>query len=178
MAYVRTKLRVDGASELNDALNDLSKATSGNVLKRAVSRAGAFIAEKAIERAPKDEGKLKREIKVSKAKIITAGKQAFAAAMKEGSTRAEAAQAARNANREAGGTGRSAITHVGPTKAAGQGILQEFGTKRHKPQPFMRPTWDEYGPQCTTIMSDALKEEIDKATMRAARKAAKVAAQT
>lgn len=173
MAFTRTKLSIEGTSELEDALNDLSRATAGNVLKRAVSTAGAFIAEKAIERAPKKTGKLKREIKVGKAKIISAGKAAFAQAMKEGGTRAEAAAAARAANRESGGTGRAAVTQVGPTKLAGEGIFQEFGTVHHKAQPFMRPTWDEYGPQSAEIMADALKEEIDKAAARAAKRAAK-----
>lgn len=182
MAYFRTKIKVEGSSDLEDALNDLSKATAGNVLKRAVGAAGAFIAEKAAERAPraapgtsKSPGKLRREIKVSKPKIISAGKQAFARAMKETGDRAIAAQAARSANREAGGTGRSAVTQVGPTKLAGEGVLQEFGTVHHKAQPFMRPTWDQHGPEAAQIMKEALAEEIGKAQKRAARKAARIA---
>jgi HK97 gp10 family phage protein len=175
--FTRTRVAVEGLSDLKDALDEFSKATSGNILKRAVSTAGAFIAEEAIKIAPKDTGKLKREIQVGKAKIITPGKAAFAQAMAEGGTRAEAAAAARNANRSAGGTGRSAVTQVGPTKRAGQGILQEFGTSHHSPQPFMRPTWDTHGPATIDVMKDALVEELDKATKRAAKRAAKLAAE-
>lgn len=172
----RTTFKMEGLSDLNEALGDFSKAVSGNILKRAVSTAGAMIAEEAIAIAPKDKGNLKREIKVGKAKIITPGKAAFAQAMREGGTRAEAAAAARAANRAAGGTGRSAVTQVGPTKRAGQGILQEFGTAHHKAQPFMRPTWDRHGPRAIDVMKDALVEEIDKATKRAEKRAARLAA--
>ncbi len=172
----RQTFKIEGLSELNDELSNFSKATSGNILKRAVSAAGAMIAEEAPKIAPKLRGTLRREIQVGKAKIITPGKAAFARAMEEGGTRAEAAAAARNANREAGGTGRSAVTQVGPTKRAGQGILQEFGTAHHPAQPFMRPTWDAYGAQAAEVMADALAEEIDKATKRAEKRAARLAA--
>lgn len=176
MAFTRKTFEVEGLSDLNDALAEFSKATSGNILKRAVGTAGAMFAEHAIAIAPKDTGQLKREIKVSKPKIITAGKAAFAQAMRETGDRAIAAQAARAANQSAGGTGRSAVTHVGPTKRAGQGMLQEFGTVHHKAQPFMRPTFDADGPKMIEVIRDTLKEEIDKATKRAERKAARLAA--
>lgn len=173
---MRTSVKIEGLKELDEALGEFSKATSGNILKRAVSTAGAMIAEEAIAIAPKDRGNLKKEIKVGKAKIITPGKAAFAQAMREGGTRAEAAAAARAANRAAGGTGRSAVTQVGPTKKAGQGILQEFGTAHHKAQPFMRPTWDRHRVRAAEVMKDALAEEIEKAKQRAAKRAARLAA--
>lgn len=176
MAFSRTKFKVEGLSQISEALENFSKATSGNILKRAVGTAGAVFAEHAIAVAPKDKGDLRREIKVSKPKIVTPGKAAFAQAMRETGDRAIAAQAARAANRSAGGEGRSAVTHVGPTKRAGQGMLQEFGTAHHKAQPFMRPTFDANGPALIDVMADTLREEIDKATKRAERKAARLAA--
>lgn len=176
MVFTRQKFKIEGLKELNDALGEFSKATAGNILKRAVGTAGAVFAEHAIAIAPKDEGDLKREIKVSKPKIITPGKAAYAQAMRETGDKAEAAAAARAANRSAGGEGRSAVTHVGPTKRAGQGSLQEFGTAHHKAQPFMRPTFDADGPGLIDVMADTLREEIDKATKRAERKAARLAA--
>lgn len=176
MAFSRTSIKLEGLKELNDALAEFSKATSGNILKRAVGTAGAMFADHAIAIAPKDTGTLKKEIKVSKPKIISPGKAAYAQAMKETGDKAEAAAAARAANRSAGGTGRSAVTHVGPTKRAGQGMLQEFGTAHHKAQPFMRPTWDADGPKLVDVIRDTLAEEIDKAKTRAARKAARLAA--
>lgn len=176
MAFTRKTFEVEGLKDLNDALAEFSKATSGNILKRAVGTAGAMFAEHAIALAAKDTGQLKREIKVAKPKIITPGKAAYAQAMRETGDKAEAAVAARAANQSAGGTGRSAVTHVGPTKKAGQGMLQEFGTAHHKAQPFMRPTWDADGPKLIEVIRDTLAEEIAKATQRAERKAARLAA--
>lgn len=172
----KSSLRVEGLKELDEALKEFSRATGGNILKRAVSEGGALVAEEAVRLAPKDEGDLKREIKVSKAKIINPGTAAFARAMRETGDRAIAAAAARAANRSAGGAGRSAVCHVGPTKRVGQGILQEFGTAHHAPQPFMRPAWDGKGREAPAVIRDALKEGIDKARERAARKAARIAA--
>lgn len=172
-SFKKTTFKIEGLSDLDEALKDFTRATGGNILKRAVGTAGAFLAERAIEAAPKDTGKLKDEIKVSKPKIINPGTAAFAEAMKETGDRAIAAAAARAANRAAGGSGRSAVTHVGPTKRAGQGVLQEFGTAHHAAQPFMRPTWDAYGAESANVMKDALAEEIEKAIQRAAKKAAR-----
>lgn len=171
----KLSIQIDGLKELNESLNELSRATGGNVLKRAVGAGAALIAEDATARAPVDKGNLRANILVSKPKIITPGKAAYARAMQETGDRAIAAQAARAANREAGGTGRSAVAHVGPTKAVGQGILQEFGTAHHAPQPFMRPAWDARGEDAAREIGSALKEELDKAVARAARKAAKFA---
>lgn len=176
MASSKFTFKVEGLKELDEALAEFSRATGGNILKRAVGTAGAFIADKAIEIAPEDKGKLKAEIKVAKPKIINPGTAAFAQAMKETGDRAIAAAAARAANRAAGGKGRSAVTHVGPTKRAGQGILQEFGTAHHAAQPFMRPTWDHHGAEAATVMRDALAEGIEKARVRAAKRAERLAA--
>lgn len=176
MAFSRRTVKIEGLKELQEALEDFSKATSGNILKRAVGTAAAMFADAAIEIAPEDRGFLKKEIKVSKPKIISPGKAAFAQAMRETGDRAIAADAARSANRTAGGAGRAAIAHVGPTKRAGQGMLQEFGTAHHKAQPFMRPTFDHLQDAMVATMADTLKEEIDKATKRAERKAARIAA--
>jgi HK97 gp10 family phage protein len=176
MASTKTTFKIEGLSELDEALKEFTRATGGNILKRAVGTAAAMLADHAIEAAPIDEGDLKRGIKVAKPKIINPGTAAFAQAMRETGDRAIAAEAARAANREAGGSGRSAVTHVGPAKHVGQGILQEFGTAHHKAQPFMRPTWDQYGAEAATVMRDALAEGIDKARERAAKKAARIAA--
>lgn len=176
VAYTRNTLKIEGLKDLEVALLDLSRSTSGNILKRAVGVAGAAIAERAAELAPKDRPLLALEIKVAKPKITNAGKAAFAQAMRETGDRAIAAAAARAANREAGGKGRSAVTHVGPTKRAGHGMLQEFGTAHHKAQPFMRPSWDELGAKAADIIRDEIKVGIDAAQKRAERKAARLAA--
>jgi HK97 gp10 family phage protein len=177
MASIKTTVRFEGLKELENALLELPKATQGNVLKRAAVAAAADFADHASQLAPRGATrKLSTEIKVQKPKIINPGTAAFAAAMKEGATRAEAAAAARAANQAAGGKGRSVITSVGPTRAAFYGLFQEFGTAHHAAKPFMRPTWDALKGSMLETIATTLREEIDKSVKRLARRAARLAA--
>lgn len=177
MASIKSSIRMEGLKELEDALLELPKSVQGNVLKRAAVVPAADFADHASQLAPRGAtGKLSREIKVSKPKIINPGTAAFAAAMKEGATRAEAATAARAANRAAGGKGRAVIVSVGPTKAAFYGQFQEFGTAHHAAKPFMRPTWDALKHSMAGTIKEALASEIAKAAARAAKRAARLAA--
>lgn len=176
MASVKSMVRVEGLKDLEGALLELPKATQGNVLKKAAVAAAADFADHASTLAPRRKGKLATEIKVAKPKIINAGTAAFAAAMREGATRAEAASAARAANQAAGGQGRSVITSVGPTRAAFYGLFQEFGTRNHPPKPFMRPTWDALKNSMLDTIARVLGDEIEKSRKRLARKAEREAA--
>ena len=54
--------------------------------------------------------------------------------------------------------------------------LQEFGTRKAPPQPFMRPAWERHKDQALEDIKQNLATEIDKAAARAARKAARAAA--
>lgn len=170
------KIRIEGLAELEKALLELPKATGSNVLKRAVVNAAKPLAADISARAPVDEGDLRESIKVGKPRLITPGKAAFAAAMRSGASRSEAIEASRTASRVAGGTGKSAVVDVGPTKRGSHGVLQEFGTRHHPPQPFMRPAWDAGRAAAAERIGTELKNEIDKAAQRLARKAARLAA--
>lgn len=172
----KTSFRLEGLKELETALLELPKGSQGNVLKRAVTIPAADFAEYASSLAPKARGKLKAEIKVGKAKIISPGKAAFAAAMKEGGTRGEAAMAARSANRAAGGTGKSVSVQVGPTQDAYYGMFQEFGTRHHAAKPFMRPAWDSMKEGMAQSIADTLAEQIEKTRQRLAKRAERLAA--
>lgn len=172
----RVSFKVEGLKELEAALKEMSTATAGNTLKRAIARPAADFADHAAKLAPKDRPVLALEIKVSKPRVITPGTAAYAAAMSKTGDKAIAAAAARAANREAGGTGKAVICSVGPTKRAGHGVLQEFGTVHHGAKPFMRPTWDLMGPTMAESIRDTLAEEIEKTRARAARKAERLAA--
>lgn len=178
MASIKTKVKIEGMTELLDALQDLSKSTQGNVLKRAISRAAADFVDSASTLAPKRSGRLKAGIKVGKASIISPGKAAYAAAKREGASNAEAAQAARQANSQAGGKGRQAVVHAGPVQGIRAAVPQEFGTVRHPPHAYMRPAWDQTSTGMLVTIRDTLKTEIDKAVARAAKKAAKIASKT
>jgi HK97 gp10 family phage protein len=181
MASIKTTMRIEGLSELEKALQELPRATGGNVLKRAIVKPAEVFAARARELAPVSvtpthNFHLKDEIKVGKPKVISPGKAAFAAAMAEGATRAEAGQAARAANAAGGGQGRHAVVQVGPTHRAFYGLFGEFGTSHHPPHPFMRPAWDELAPSMVQMIGDTLAEEIEKARKRLARKAEREAA--
>ena len=182
MASIKKTMRIEGLSELEKALQELPRATGGNVLKRAIVKPAEVFAARARQLAPvsaipKHKFHLKDEIKVGKPKVISAGKAAFAQAMKDGGTRAEAGQAARAANAAAGGAGRHAVVQVGPTHRAFHGIFGEFGTAHHPPHPFMRPAWDELTPEpMIGMIADTLKEELENARKRLARKAEREAA--
>lgn len=65
--------------------------------------------------------------------------------------------------------------YMGPTNLP-QAHLQEFGTRHHGPQPFMRPAWDAGKDQVLDDLKQSLGDEIMKAAERQARKAARLAA--
>jgi HK97 gp10 family phage protein len=172
---MKTTVKIEGLSELEAALQELPRATGGNVLKRAIVKPATAFAEKARERATKRTGDLKRGIVVGKPRVISAGKAAFAEAMRRGASRAEAGAASREANRESGGAGRHAVVAVGPTRSAYYGQFQEFGTARIAARPFMRPTWDAMQFQMAEDIKMTLADEIERARARLARKAARLA---
>lgn len=170
-------LRVDGLKELEDALGELSKATGKNVLRRALLAAARPIEAQAKELAPVKFGYLKRSIGTSKVSFSSgnAGKRAFAEAMARGASRSEAGAAAREANVGAAENVTSALVLVGPGRRRQAG-MQEFGTVKNRPHPYLRPAWDANRISAVEIIATELKVEIDKAAARAARKAARLLA--
>jgi HK97 gp10 family phage protein len=169
-------MRLEGARELEAALMELPKATGKNTLRRAIKNALAPITAEAQLLAPFRTGLLRRSITETRVTFSSgsAGKRAFAEALKKGATRAEAGAAAREAN-----TGGSDVTSA--LAMTGSGLaphahLQEFGTVNHPPKPFMRPAWDGRKRGAAEAIRDELKSEIEKAAKRIARKAAREAA--
>lgn len=52
---------------------------------------------------------------------------------------------------------------IGPDgRVAAHGILQEFGTAHHGPQPFARPAWDSESPRALRILGDVLWNAVKK----------------
>jgi HK97 gp10 family phage protein len=164
-------------------LKELPKATGKNCVRRALTKAAEPMVRTAQAMAPQRAirgGNLKRSIVASKVKFSSgaAGKAAFAAAMKAGSSRAEAGEAAHQANAEAGGTDiTSGILQWGILRRAFYGSFQEFGTRHHPPKPFMRPAWDQHKNSAVIDIREILQEEIAKAVARIAKKQAKLLAQ-
>lgn len=161
-------MKLIGARELERALKELGKATARNVVRRALAKAAQPMAEAAEAGAPERTGKLKASIEISgRAKGANAGAAAFGAALRAGASEAEAREAARAASKG------SVTLFMGVDSRVGQGVLQEFGTEHHAAQPFMRPAWDAHKEGALQIIMDELRVEIDKAVVRAARKAAR-----
>lgn len=177
---MKETMRIEGFKELDNALKELPKATGKNCIRRALMRAALPIVMAAKAKAPvrPGSGRLRDAILVTKVKFTggAAGKAAFAEAMRAGKTKAEAADAAREANiqaaEEAGGAVPiSGIAIIGVDyKKAFYAHFVEFGTVKMSPKPFLRPAWDAGKYQAAQAIHDTLKEEIDKAVARIAKK--------
>lgn len=171
----RDVVRIDGLKDLDKALGELPKATARAALHRVLRKAGAPIAEEAARLAPDDPTTgapdLHTSIAVSTKLKNPAGKKEYAAVMRAGGTKAEAGAAMRTARRE--GNKSFAEIYVGPGKGGAHGVLQEFGTVHHGPQPFMRPAWDSKKSTALNIIADELGNEIMKSAKRLAKKRAR-----
>jgi HK97 gp10 family phage protein len=107
---------IDGLKELAEAMaEELPKATSTNVVKRALGRAADPIEQDAQAAAPHLTGKLQRSFTTS-SKLSPHQREVT---VKESKVE----------------------VYVGPA-ALVQAITSEFGTAHQAPRPFMRPAWD------------------------------------
>jgi len=178
MPQVTKTIEVEGLKELEEALKELPKATAKNTIRRAIAFAAIPIINTATVLCK--VRRIRPSIVVSKIKFASggsAGRQAYADAMKSGATRAEAGEAAHAANAATGSDDpsiTSGVAAVGPTRAAFYGF--EYGTKHIAPKPFMRPAWDAHKTQALDLMKSELKEQIDKAVKRIAAKQARMIA--
>jgi len=164
---------IDGLRELEINLATLTRATGRNVLKRGLQKGGVPLAEDMADRAPEDDGDLKRSIASSTRKPHnhkSAGKQAFAEAMRAGADRQAAGAAAREANRA--NPSHFAEAFVGPGRLA-QATQQEFGNENHGPQPYVRPAWDAGQDATRDRVVAEITGELDKAIARAAKATAR-----
>jgi HK97 gp10 family phage protein len=143
-------LRVEGLSELLEGLDELSKATATNVLKRALNKAADPIQTAAEAAAPVLTGKLQRSITIG-TKLSRRQRSLYQK--------------------------RSKVeVFVGPGALA-QATAQEFGTVTNRPQPFMRPAFLSNWRKSLDLIREELANEIEKARQRAMRKAARVLSQ-
>ena len=144
-----TTFKIEGLSEVAEGLNELSRATGTNVLKRALKAAADPISQAAKRAAPRLSGHLMQSIKPSD-KLSRRQKSLY---HKESEVE----------------------IFVGPA-ALVQAITQEFGTVTNRPQPFLRPAWQENKRAALDSIKDILAEEIEKARARIARKTARLQA--
>ena len=147
--------KMEGLEDTVANLDNLSKATGRNVLRRTLLNAGEPTADTAARLAPVERGIL-----------------AFSVVVSTQLTRKHKAQ-------ERGQVGSEVEVYIGP--AAEQGALfyashVEFGTVVAPAQPYMRPAWVSTKEDALRLIQQGLKIEIGKAAARAERRAAKLAA--
>ncbi|HMF28185.1 MAG TPA: HK97-gp10 family putative phage morphogenesis protein [Candidatus Cybelea sp.] len=144
---------IEGLSETAEALDEFSKATSANILRRVLIAAGQPIAATAEALAPRRTGALVASISVVPAqpsKMTRTGRGNY-----DKQSQVEV------------------LVEAGPVV---ESITQEFGTRYHRAQPFMRPAWEQQRDAALEIVKQQLSIEIEKSRARAARKAERIAA--
>lgn len=147
-------VRIDGLKELDEALAQLPRATSKNVLRRIGIRSLAPVISAAKANVPVYRGDLKESLKVT--------------------TKLSKRQQRENAKAVA--DGKASVQLYAGAAALPHAHLVEFGTATMPPQPFMRPAWDSNKDEVLAIIKNELGDEITKAAARLARKAARLAA--
>lgn len=154
MPTISQTVTIEGLSETAAALDEFSKATSANILRRVLLAAGAPIGATATALAPRGPtGDLIASISVVPAqpsKMTRGGRGAY-----DKQSQVEV------------------LVEAGPVA---ESIFMEFGTIHHPAQPFMRPAWAQQRGRALQIVTEQLSVEIEKARQRAARKVARIAA--
>jgi HK97 gp10 family phage protein len=161
-------MKTTGLADLERAMDNLSKSAGKGVLTRSLKKAGTPMMELARSAVPTDKGSLAASMAIS----------------------------TKLAKRQKGlarkfDTKSSVQMYIGPSydlgKGGRHGHLVEFGTKPHinkgkfagsqhpgtAPQPFMRPAWDSDQAALMDRLGKELWAELEKANVRAAKKAAK-----
>lgn len=152
---MKPTIKLEGFREMDAALNEFTKATARNILKRTALAAIQPMADDMKRRAPTQRGgdeQLKKSITASD---------------KLGKRQSRQTQKMTTVE-----------VYAGPAGSDGKGAppqahMQEFGTEHHGPQPFARPAWDAGKDALLDRTRDGLAEAIEKARQRAARKALK-----
>lgn len=158
--------RIEGLSDLLQALTELPKATGKNVLKRALIKAAGPMQSQAESMAPVETGGLKASIVIG---TKLSRRQAAAHRREVGSTPAITVGGFRSAPQTA------VYVFVGPAGSP-KSIVQEFGGAHQAPHSYMRPAWDANKNSALDSISGDLEQEIENARKRLARKAEREAA--
>lgn len=170
---MKISVKASGFKELDAALALLPQAAAKRTLQRTLVKAAQPLKEAASASAPKDTGYLSESISVGTRLGNNVGKAEYAAVMRGGGSKAKASSALRDARRAASG-GTFAFVFVGPRKAkskreAIKAMVQEFGSIKQAPQPYMRPAWDSEKMNALSICRKELSSEIIKTAKRIGR---------
>jgi HK97 gp10 family phage protein len=141
-------VKIEGLKEVQAALHELPKATAKNVVRRIMKERLKPVAEAAQRLVPIDQGDLRDSIVVS--------------------TKLTKRQRGKHKK-----DGPDDIEMFAGPNADPAAHLQEFGSRRHPAQPFMRPAWDGARQSLIENLAADFWREIEKAVARRARKMAK-----
>jgi len=145
----RQVFKIEGLSELDEALKELPKATARNVLKRVLTEQARPIKEAGEALAPRETGGL--------AGSYTIG--------------TKLSRRQKSLNRKES----DVEIYVGPGPAA-KAVQTEFGNAHQAAQPHLRPAFDGNAMKVLDGITEALAGEIEKARQRLAKKAERLAA--
>lgn len=167
------KVDFEGGRELEEELSKLASHTTRRAsARRALLKAAMPMVPVAKAKAPRDKGHLEESIKVgTRVSGPNAARAAYGEVLAAGGTRSQAVQALRDVQRE---SASFVSVSMGPGRHP-QAITQEFGTYKHAPQPFMRPTWDAEKGKLIPAIRKELWDDIKKSLERAERRAARLA---
>lgn len=165
-------VKIDGLRELEAALSQFSKSTARGILHRALKKAAAPIRDQAKADAPVDTGELRDSIVIrTKSTGGGAGKAAYAATMRRGGSKSQAAKAARAANRAAGPQPMTATVSVAAD--VGHAVFAEFGSRGRPGTSFLSRAMTSRGRDALKLVGSEMRTEIQKSAKRVAARAAK-----
>lgn len=137
MAMEATGVHIEGWEELRRKFRDLGDRMQKNVVRGALRSAATPVLKEAHALAPKDEHDLANAI----AMTVSVKKNESSAAV--GIKRRQEGAPARYAH------------------------LQEFGTRHHRAQPFLRPALDNKRGDVIDRFADAVKSQIKRLALKA-----------
>lgn len=183
----RTVVKVEGFKDLERRLEELPKNIGRGAARRAVKKAGDDMADAQRALAPVDDGDYRDSIRAKVSTKNLDGLAEYGESRQKGGSSADAVAALRAARREAkaAGTqkGHRISVNVGPTSPLAHLIEFGSGPRHHKTSgkstgvmpatPVVRPAFDNEVDQAVLTIRQGLAEEIEKATARIAKKAAR-----
>lgn len=147
------KVRVEGLRELSDRLEKLDKKVAGQVVRKAAITGARLIRDEAKNRVPVDTGVLKQNIVIKRFRTRGKGNVRYGI----GLVSSKAVYSNTKTNRKKGRVGKSYYQDK-----AFYGHMVEFGTRKMKARPFLRPAFESQKEKAVDVVKNTLKQEIDK----------------
>ncbi|WP_159990817.1 HK97-gp10 family putative phage morphogenesis protein [Pelistega ratti] len=147
------KVRVEGLRELSDRLEKLDKKVAGQVVRKAAIEGSKLIRNEAKNRVPVYLGILKQNIVVKRFRDRGKGNVRYGI----GLVSSRAVYKNNKVNRKKGRVGKT--YYQGKTV---YGHMVEFGTRKMKARPFLRPAFESQKEKAVDVVKNTLKQEIDK----------------